>query len=88
MTTAQSDINYYWAKGVGFGFGFSVSEGPEFTGHPESKGTYGWSGYFSTFYWIDPQEELIGIVLTQTLPYNPAVIERKFRNVVYQAIVE
>ena len=49
---------------------------------------YYWSGYFSTFFWVDPKEELIGIILTQTLPYNSAVIERKFRNVVYQAIVE
>lgn len=88
MTTAQSDINYYWAKGEGFGFGFAVSQGPGFTGKPESQGTYGWSGYFNTFFWVDPQEELIGIIMTQTVPYNPAIIERKFRDVVYQAIVE
>jgi len=88
MTSAQSDINYYWAKGEGFGFGFAVSKGPGFTGKPESEGMYYWSGYFSTFFWVDPKEELIGIILTQTLPYNSAVIERKFRNVVYQAIVE
>jgi CubicO group peptidase (beta-lactamase class C family) len=88
MTTAQSDINYYWAKGEGFGLGFAISKGPGFTGKPESEGMYYWSGYFSTFFWVDPQEDLIGIILTQTLPYNSAEIERKFRNVVYQAIVE
>lgn len=88
MTTAQAAINYYWAKGEGFGFGFAVSQGPGFTGKPESQGTYGWSGYFNTFFWVDPEEELIGIIMTQTVPYNPAIIERKFRNVVYQAIMD
>ena len=87
MTTAQDDINYYWGKGEGFGFGFSISQGPGYTGTIESKGTYGWTGYFSTFFWIDPQEDLIGIIMTQTRPYN-ASIERKFKNAVYQAIVE
>ncbi|MCK5838825.1 MAG: beta-lactamase family protein, partial [Bacteroidales bacterium] len=62
MTTAQADINYYWGKGEGFGFGFSISQGPEYTGNPESEGTYDWSGYFSTCFWVDPQEDLIGII--------------------------
>jgi CubicO group peptidase (beta-lactamase class C family) len=87
ITTAQADIDYYWGKGEGFGFDFAVSHGPRHTGNPESKGTYGWSGYFSSFYWVDPDEKLIGIIMTQTSPYNPT-IQRKFRDVVYQAIVE
>ena len=86
MTAEQSDINDYWARGVGFGF--SVSGSPGFTGNPESEGSYGWSGYFNTYFWVDPKEELIGIILTQKLPYNPGTIERKFKNAVYQAIVE
>ncbi len=87
MTTAQADIDYYWGKGEGFGFGFSISQGPGYTGNPESEGTYGWAGYFSTYFWVDQQENLIGIIMTQTRPYN-SPIERKFRNIVYQAIVE
>lgn len=88
MTTAQSEINYSWGKGDGFGFGFAVSQGPGLSGMPESKGTYSWGGYFNTYFWVDPKEDLIGIILTQTVPYKPGVIQRKFRDIVYQAIIE
>ncbi len=87
MTSPQMDIDYPWGNGFRFGFGFSISMGPSYTGLIESKGTYGWSGYFSTFFFVDPSEDLIGIIMTQTRPYNN-VIERKFKNAVYQSLVD
>jgi len=36
---------------------------------PASVGTYGWGGAFCTYFWVDPREELIGIVMTQVRPY-------------------
>jgi len=31
-----------------------------------SDGSYGWSGAYGTHFWIDPKEEIIGILMTQT----------------------
>jgi hypothetical protein len=41
-----------------------------------------------TGFWIDPQEGLIGIFLTQILPESPLPYRELFKPVVYQAIVD
>ena len=85
MTTEQTgDMFNYW-KGFGFGFGFAISRGPESTGNPSSKGAYSWLGIFNTDFFVDPSEDLVVILLTQTLP-NKSDIDVKFKNLAYQAI--
>ena len=61
-------------EGTGFGLGFSVITDPAAAQLPVSKGTYSWGGAASTYFWIDPAEELIGIFMTQFMPsdYYPA----------------
>lgn len=87
MTTEQTGNNFPWFKGHGFGFGFAISKGPQFTGSLGSNGTYSWLGYFTSYYWVDPQENLIGILLTQMKPENTD-IEEKFKNLMYQSLKE
>lgn len=87
MTSEQTGDNFNWFKGYGFGFGLAISRGPMFTGNPGSEGTYSWAGYFASFFWVDPQEELIGILLTQLNP-NKNDMRVKFKNLMYQAIDE
>lgn len=87
MTSEQTGDKFYWWKGHGFGFGFAISRGPMFTGNPGSEGTYSWVGYFATNFWVDPQEELIGIFLTQLNPRKNDM-DVKFKNLMYQAINE
>jgi CubicO group peptidase (beta-lactamase class C family) len=50
-------------------------------------GTFGWSGAYNTYFFIDPEEELIGIMMTQFAPYTNFYKE-KFQQLVYQAIVD
>jgi len=87
MTSEQTGDNFKGFKGHGFGFGFAISRGPMYTGRLGSEGTYSWLGYFASFYWVDPQEELIGILLTQLNP-NKNEMKVKFKNLMYQAIDE
>jgi CubicO group peptidase (beta-lactamase class C family) len=53
-----------------------------------SVGEHGWAGGASTYYWIDPKEELIGIVLTQFQPMGFHPVAPDFRTLAYQAIVD
>jgi len=46
----------------------------------------GWAGAANTFFWIDPEEELIGMVWTQISPFGLYPIEREFQTLVYEAI--
>lgn len=74
--------------GSGFGLGFSVVLNPVDTYAPGSEGSYSWGGAASTYFWIDPAEELIGILLTQIMPSAAYPIRPQFQQLVYAAITE
>jgi CubicO group peptidase (beta-lactamase class C family) len=74
--------------GIGFGLGFSVMLDPTQADLMGSVGAYGWGGWASTYFWIDPLEELIGILMTQYIPSLSYPIRKEFRALVYQAIVD
>lgn len=73
--------------GLGFGLGVSIVMDVGQYANPGSVGTYGWGGWFNTRFWVDPREELIGLLMTQyTIQGQP--IGDEFRTLVYQAIVD
>ena len=73
--------------GYGFGLGFAVVMDVAQTQTFESVGNFGWGGAASTHFWIDPQENLIGIIMTQFMPVNHYPIEPQFKALTYQALV-
>jgi CubicO group peptidase (beta-lactamase class C family) len=75
-------------NGVGFGLGFSVTLDPVKEKVPGSPGAFGWGGAASTYFWVDPAEELIGIFMTQLLPSSTHPIRSELRQLVYQALVD
>ena len=78
---------YMLAQGVGFGLGVSVKR---FDGQdclPGSAGLYGWSGIGGTTFFVDPVQELFGILMTQA-PYQRDVYRAMFRNMVYAALLD
>ncbi len=73
---------------LGFGLGFGVSgvKGPL----PElaSPGRYGWGGFYYTYFFIDPKENMFGIFMAQLHPTGGLSLERMFEVLAYQAIVD
>ena len=51
--------------GYGFGLGVRVLIDPAQLGIPSSPGEFGWSGWYGTGMWIDPAEQLSGVLMTQ-----------------------
>ncbi len=74
--------------GHGFGLGFSVLTDLRDAGVLGSVGEYSWGGAANTTFWIDPQEDLIAIMMTQFMPTGYYPIRDEFRVLVNQAIVE
>jgi CubicO group peptidase (beta-lactamase class C family) len=74
--------------GVGFGLGIAVTTDPAKTLIPGSAGDFFWGGAASTYFWIDPSEELIGMFLTQLMPSTTYPVRREFRTLVYSAFTE
>ncbi|MBT8097609.1 MAG: serine hydrolase [Woeseia sp.] len=68
-----------------FGLGFAVVSDVGRSGELASPGAYAWGGAFDTSYWIDPQENLVGIYMSQARPTN-SDLSARFKTLVYQAL--
>lgn len=73
-------------EGNGFGLGGSTVVNVAETLTPGSIGTFSWGGLANTFFWIDPEEELIAIQATQMIPTGCYPIRPQFQQLVYAAI--
>ncbi|HEY8548512.1 MAG TPA: serine hydrolase domain-containing protein [Vicinamibacterales bacterium] len=71
---------------TGFGLGFEVTEHVGRSGRPGSVGEFGWGGAYHTKYWVDPEEKLVVVFMTQLLPAFGSDLQDKLRALVYQAI--
>ena len=74
--------------GYGFGLGVSVLVDLPATSTPGSVGNYSWSGAASTQFWIDPAEEMLGIFMSQFMPFGHYPVARQFRVAAYQALID
>ena len=77
-----------FGPGRSFGLGFSIITDLGATGTLGSEGSYRWGGAFYTDYWVDPEEDLIGVIMVQTIPNDHLDLHGKFQVLTYQAIVD
>jgi len=87
MTVNHMDQIPY-RPGQGFGLGFWVVEDLGARGMPGSLGEYGWGGAYHSTYWVDPQERLVVVYLTQIIPASGLDDYSRLRNGIYQSIIE
>ena len=80
-----SETNY---AGIGFGLGFAVVIDPVKAHTITSVGEHHWGGAASTFFWLDPEEDLFVVFLTQLLPSTTYPIRRELRTRIYQALID
>ncbi|AKH41233.1 Esterase EstB [Croceibacterium atlanticum] len=84
---AQPYFGYPYWRDRGFGLGVFITDNIAARGGPVSVGQYGWRGAFGTYWFNDPQEDLVAVLM---LPVSwPAVIPQPladFETLVYQAI--
>jgi CubicO group peptidase (beta-lactamase class C family) len=71
--------------GEGYGLGVRVVTDPAARGTWLSEGSFGWSGFYGTHFWVDPRQNLVGVILAQT-SVRPLLDD--FETVVTQAVVE
>lgn len=83
------DLYADFYPGMGFGFNVEVKLDLASAGYQvpaaASVGAYGWGGAAYTRFWVDPDQALIGVFMTQTRPTTGDLHER-FGNIVYGAI--
>lgn len=70
-----------------YGYGVAIQDDLAAEATSGRVGSYFWGGFFYTRFWVDPQEELIGLILAQQWdPTNTRIGE--VRTAVYSAIIE
>ncbi len=74
--------------GVGFGLGFAVLTDVGARGELGSKGQVWWAGSDNTYFWIDPQEEMIGVLMVQVRPFRHLNLMDRFHRLALQSIVD
>ena len=86
---ANHAADLYGGSGSYRGLAFSVLRPEGFAkGGSGSAGTFSWGGYFNTQYYADPQENIIGILLKQTMGSSGDETGWKFQQLVGAAIDE
>jgi len=73
--------------GLGFGLGFAVRTHSGRNPLPGSVGDFSWSGVTGTHFWIDPQQELVAILMMQA-PLQRLHYRYLMLAMVYQAITD
>lgn len=71
--------------GQGFGLGFCVRKEPGRSPVPGSVGDFYWSGVYGTYFWVDPQEQLVGVLML-CAPELRRHYRALMRQLVYQAL--
>jgi CubicO group peptidase (beta-lactamase class C family) len=73
---------------TGFGFDFAVVVDNTKGDFPMSNGEYFWNGLASTIFWIDPEQDMVAIMLTQYLPYRGRFYSDLLHRLVRAAVIE
>jgi len=74
--------------GYTFGLGFQVRKDVGLDGQSGSIGEYGWAGAGGTYFWVDPKEQVVAILMTQAPGPSRVYYRQLFKELVQQAIAD
>jgi len=72
--------------GITYGLGFALLTEQGNGWNSKSPGTYEWGGYFNTKFFIDPEEDLIFVGMTQIVPFYHQEFWNRVYAVIYSAV--
>jgi CubicO group peptidase (beta-lactamase class C family) len=74
--------------GTSFGLGFAVRVDPGRNPVPGSVGDFSWAGIYGTYFWVDPKEKLVTVLMIQVPQTVNVPYWRQTRTLVYQALTK
>jgi methyl acetate hydrolase len=84
IPSRSNDAEFFPGMVKKWGLGYMISTEAAPTGR--SAGSLAWAGLGNTYYWLDPNRRLAGVILTQILPFaDPTVLElfERFESAIY-----
>ena len=67
MPQRSNDFDFFPGIPCKWGLGYMINTEPGPNGR--SAGSVTWAGIYNTYYWLDPQKHVAGVILTQILPF-------------------
>lgn len=86
MTQDQLEGVGGFTDGDYFGLGFGITGKKNTFQNSKNEGSYYWFGYFGSYYWVDPKEKLIGIIMAQHYPNNHSELTPKVSDIIYSSL--
>ena len=86
MMLNDKGTGYSKLPGMTYGLGFALKTDQGSAWSAKTPGTYEWGGAFNTKFFIDPEEELIFVGMTQILPFTRPDFWDRMYSVVYGAV--
>lgn len=83
----STDVNFFPGASLKWGLATMLNMQPGPDGR--SAGSLTWAGLFNTHYWIDPARRVIGVIMTQVLPFGDPPTMRlygQFERAVYDSL--
>jgi CubicO group peptidase (beta-lactamase class C family) len=69
-----------------FGYGFGVLSEAGRRWDVASAGSYSWGGIFHTYFWVDPKNKLIGVLMTQVFVADDITLRFAFKKRAYECL--
>ncbi len=90
MISNHSGDNDIYIRGPGytFGLGFGIVNDAGKARDPSTPGTFTWGGAWGTIFWVDPVENMIGIMMTQITSYSHLTVRQDVGVTAMQAIID
>jgi CubicO group peptidase (beta-lactamase class C family) len=79
---------YIRGAGFGFGLGYGIVMDAGRANDQLSPGSFLWGGAWGTIAWVDPVEDMLGVMMTQITSYRHLTVRQDFSTVAAQAIIE
>ena len=79
---------YIRGPGYTFGLGFGIVSDAGKARDPLTPGTFSWGGAWGTIFWVDPVEEMIGIMMTQITSYRHLTVRQELGVTAMQSIID
>jgi CubicO group peptidase (beta-lactamase class C family) len=87
MPQRSNHVDFFPGIPCKWGLGYMINTEPGPNGR--SAGSLTWAGLYNTYYWLDPQKHVAGVILTQILPFaDPKAVKLygEFESAVYDAL--
>ena len=90
LSPAADAFNESGYRGIGFGLGVAVTLDPVKVGIPGTAGEFAWGGMASTAFFVDPQEDMAVVFMTQVITDTARRVKlrRDLRTLIYGAMTQ